>query len=68
MENGRGKARRMVEGVAAGAAAILLAAAAALAAPFVEPSRRPNYAIPNVAVIVMSLAILAIPCRRFRHT
>lgn len=67
MANMRAKAGRLLRGAAAGAAAILLAAAAALGAPG-EASRYPNYAIPNVAAIIMGLAVLVIPCRRFRHT
>lgn len=61
------KAGRAIVSAGVLVAAILLVAAQAAAAES-STNEPPNYAIPNIAAIVMSVAALAIPCMRYRRS
>jgi hypothetical protein len=51
------------------AVAALLVADVALGAGIQTPQASDvGYAIPNIAAILMSLTLLAVPCKRFRRT
>ncbi len=47
---------------------LAVGAAAAVARAAEETERRPGYTLTYLAGLIMCLALLAIPCKRFRHT
>ena len=69
MKSYRNRIRAMAL-AAAGAATVLAGVSVVGAATAAMPREPefPSYAIPNIAAIVMCLAALAIPCKRFRRT
>jgi hypothetical protein len=55
--------------VAVAALVIILAAPAGAARSYKAPeANAPQWVLPNVIIVLMSLAVLAIPCKRFRRT
>jgi hypothetical protein len=61
--------KRALRRIGTAAAILLLAGSMALASRRVreQAPKLPSYAIPTIAVTVMSLVVLAIPCKRFRR-
>lgn len=64
-------ARTVLVTVAVAALVVILAGPAGAARPYKAPApdaNAPQWVLPNVVVVLMSLGVLAIPCKRFRRT
>ena len=64
-------ARTVLVAVAIAALVIILTGPAGAARPYKAPApeaNAPQWVLPNIVAVLMSLGVLAIPCKRFRRT